>query len=218
MAPNLRAQQRVPRGVPRRAFSRISRDLASRAKEISRALPSSKGGETPKQLQTYRTEVYSYFTVPSTGSMLLYSAENWVRIKLELETAGPVAVGTSAEIGPVLSGHGRLLNTNEEYEVTLSKGARFYVVSETVNRISVTIEPIPWLEQIDTDMVAVNDGIIDAINAMATQIVNAISGLQGAATPTSSTGNDMDSLPPCPPSRGMIPRLTPLTRPPKMRP
>lgn len=213
MAPNFR---RVP---PRRPnFSKLSNDLSSRTKEVTRALPSSKGGETPKQLKTYSTEVYSYFTVPSVGSNLLYSAENWIRLKLELETAGPVAVGTSAEIGPVLSGHGRLLNTNEQYEVVLSKGTRFYIVSETVNRVSVTIEPIPWLEQIDGDLIASAGGVAAAINLCAQQIVQAVASLQNAAVPTSSSGNDAGSLPPLPPNRGLLPRLTQPFRPSKMRP
>ncbi len=132
-------------------IQRVAQTVGARNKEKSRALPDSKGGETPKQLQTYRTEVFSYFTQPSLESALLYSAENWVVLKLFLETAGPVAVGTAASIVPVLSGHGILLDTDEEYVVTLSKGTRFYIASETINRVSVTIEPIPWLEQIDKD-------------------------------------------------------------------
>lgn len=196
--------------------SSVANSIAASNKEASRALPDSKGGETAKQLQTYRTEIYSYFTESSTETQLLYSAENWVRIKLALQTAGPVAIGTSATLTPVLSGRGILLDPDVPFEAYLAKGTRFYITSETVNRVNITIEPVPWLEQIDLDSIASQNGVRAAVMAIGSSIVNAISALRGAAKIASSAGKT--TLPPCPPGdRRMIPRLTGMTPPKKMR-
>lgn len=132
-------------------IARIAAEMTSANKELARALPDAKGGETQKQLQTYRTEVFDYFTEPG-GTKLLYSAENWVRIKLTLQTAGPVTVGTRATLEPILSGKGRLLDTDVEWQVFLARGSRIFIASGAVNRVSVTVEPVPWLEQISGEI------------------------------------------------------------------
>lgn len=194
--------------VNRNFIQQVAQTMRSRTKEISRALPSSKGNETQRQLQTYRTDISSYFTTPSKEAFLLYSAENWVVAKLTLETAGPVAIGTNQEIAPVLSGHGRLLDTGVEYEITLSRGTRLYIVSESINRVAVTIEPIPWLEQIDTDNVRGQEGVVQALQNVGSAIVGAVNALAGAFVATSSSGKSAAELPPCPPNRNLIPRLT----------
>lgn len=188
------------------AIQTISAQLASSSKEAARALPDAKGGETPFQLQAFRTDVSSYFTFADGQTHLVYSAENWVRVKITLETAGPVSVGTAAELAPVLGGRGRLLNTGVEYEVYLARGTRFYVVSDTVNRLSLTIEPIPWLEQMTADIVGAVVGVASTVNLVGRAIVAAIRGSSPAPAPK--------DLPCPPPSRGLMPRLTPL-RPPK---
>ena len=194
----------------RSVIANVASQLASSSKEAARALPDSKGGETPKSLQMYRTEVYSYFTRPTAETDLLYSAENWVRIKLTLETAGPVAVGTSHSLAPVLSGRGRLLDTGVEFECFLAKGTRFYVTSQTVNRISVTIEPIPWLEQISGDMAMMLGLIAGRIGQIGNAIVGAIGGLRGGSS--SAPKIDESSPVPCPPRGIGAPRLTPIIR------
>lgn len=194
------------RGLTRAAVLRAARALTTN-KEAARALPDSKGGETPKQLQAYRTEIYTYFTRANGETELLYSAENWVRIKLTLETAGPVAVGTSANLSPVLSGRGRLLDTNTEFEAYVPKGTRVSIVSETVNRVSVTVEPVPWLEQLSNQQNAAASAIVDAISRAATAITGAIAGLRGGAKTTTPTGTTAGDLPvPRPPSPGVIGR------------
>lgn len=187
--------------------------------EADRMLPSSKGSETPQQLQTYTTDIFSYFTVSSNETQLLYSAENWVRIKLTLQTAGPVAVGTKQDIAPVLSGHGVLLDTDIPYEAFLAKGTRFYITSQTVNRVNVQIEPIPWLEQLDEDNVRVQGGVREMVRSSALAIVNAINTLRGAGAPTSSSGRTAAEMPSAavPDGRRMIPRLTGVPGPRKMR-
>lgn len=197
----------TPPAVIKNTIQAISASLASTSKEAARALPLAKGGETPLQLQAYRTEVYSYFTNATGQTELLYSAENWVRLKLTLETAGPVSVGTSAELSPVLGGRGRLLNTTVEYEVYLARGTRFYVASDTINRLSVTIEPVPWLEQIAQDVVGAVGNVAATVAAAGTAIVRAIVN-KGAPAKTAA------DLPCPPPTPGLLPRLTNI-RPPR---
>lgn len=96
------------------------------------------------------TEIYTYFTdAPFGESKLLYSAETWVRVELQLETPGPVAVSTRQDVVPVLSGKGVLLPPDgEPIKFILPKGDRVFIASESFNRVRFFIEPIPWLEQI----------------------------------------------------------------------
>jgi hypothetical protein len=202
----------------RGVIARVATEIASTSKEVARALPDSKGNETTKQLQTYRTEIYSYFTEASSETQLMYSAENWVKIKLTLQTAGPVSVGTSASIVPAISGRGILLDTGVPFETNLAKGTRFYVTSETVNRINVTIEPIPWLEQIDEDAISSQGAVRKAVMDIGHSIVNAVNALRGAGHTTSSSGRTADQMAPAPQGdRRMIPRLTAMAPPSKMR-
>lgn len=99
-----------------------------------------------------RSSISTYFTKPvqiGIPTAILYNGERmWTRLVLTLETAGPVAVGNMSAITPVLSGKGQLLQTNEPTPFTLAKGVRLYIASTSVNRVKVTVEPVPWLEQI----------------------------------------------------------------------
>ena len=94
------------------------------------------------------TDIFTYFTRANGRTELLYSAESWVKIRIRLETAGPVGVSTRQEIAPVLSGKSMLLTTDEEETFTLPKGDRFFIIAETVNRVKFIVEPVPWQEQI----------------------------------------------------------------------
>jgi len=213
-------------GALRRAASAVAATAgfapAFMSKEQARALPDSKGGEEPKQLQTYSTQIYTYFTQIG-GTHLLYSAENWVRFSLELEDAGPVSVGTLAALNPVLSGRGALLQTDEVFgPYVLAKGTRLYVAAETVNRVKVVIEPIPWLEQLDLDLARVTAAIGASASTIVSGLVQAVASLRGAApgaapSPTTSGGTRLEDLPCPPPSRGIVPRLTPMRPVGKMR-
>lgn len=223
-APSMANGRSLMSGAIRRAASAVAATAgfapSSLSKEQARALPDSKGGEEPKQLQTSRADIHTYFTEIG-GTRLLYSAENHVRIKLLLEDAGPVAVGNDAQIEPVLSGRGVLLETapGPAFEQTLSKGDRIYIAAETVNRVKVQIEPIPWLEQIDLDIARVGAAVAGAAQTIVQGIGSAIGALGGGAptaapSPTTSNGKRLDQIP-CPqppPGRGIVPRLTPLTR------
>lgn len=99
-----------------------------------------------------RALIYTYFTKPPVvgeQTPILYNGDNnWARVTLNMETAGPVAVGNLAELDPVLSGKGILLQTNTPLVFTIAKGSKLYILSTGVNRIKVQIDPVPWLEQI----------------------------------------------------------------------
>lgn len=97
-----------------------------------------------------RTYVSTYFTkISADETQILYNGDRqWAKVKLTLETAGPVAVGVVQKITPVLSGKGIDLTTDVEVEIPVAKGTRLYIASTAVNRVKVIVEPSPWLEQI----------------------------------------------------------------------
>lgn len=164
------------------AVSRLAQ-LAPMSGEVSRALPDAKGGEEPKDLQRWRTDAYELFTTTIGESKLFYSADQWVRIKLTLETAGPVAIGIGrTDILPVLSGKGRLLTTDEQWEVYIPKGTRVYYAAENVNRVATTIEPLPWMEQLSMEIRRVAQNVLGS----AAQLVAALGGPAAPASPAPS--------------------------------
>lgn len=96
------------------------------------------------------TEMYTFFARPVTDGrfVVLYNGDRqFAQVILTLETAGPVAVSTKQQIDPVLSGKGELLETGVPLSFFLAKGNRVYVATTSINRIKVTIQPLPWLEQ-----------------------------------------------------------------------
>lgn len=93
------------------------------------------------------TQIKTYFT-NRLRTQLLYTAEDWVRITMRLETAGPVSVGTDQDLGPVLGGSGRLLPVGDDITFTLPRGDMLYIIAAAANRVSYQVEPIPWLQQI----------------------------------------------------------------------
>lgn len=96
-----------------------------------------------------RSKTSTYFTKADGETHIIYTGERmWAKITLVLETAGPVAVGTDQKLTPVTSGIGTLLVTNQEFVITIARGTRLYVAAESVNRIRLQIEPLPWMEQI----------------------------------------------------------------------
>jgi hypothetical protein len=97
------------------------------------------------------TEIYTYLAKPSANGQpqILYNGDRQqARVTLTLETAGPVDVGNKQNLLPVGSGKGQPLTTGVPAPFTITKGNRLYVAASTISRIKVTIEPIPWLEQI----------------------------------------------------------------------
>lgn len=142
-------------------FGRLSRELRAPG-EIGRAIPGAVQAQMHAQAQsplpplspdipaaTGRTEISTYFTKVG-GNQLLYQAEGWVKIRLMLETAGPVAVGSRDDVSPVLSGKGILLPTDVEITFPMQKGNRIFITAVAVNRVRFIIEPIPLGEQLLT--------------------------------------------------------------------
>jgi len=97
------------------------------------------------------TGISTFFARPTTDGQLavIYNGDRqYAQVILTLETAGPVAISTKQQILPVLSGKGQLLETGVPLAFTLAKGNRLWVATTSLNRIKVTVQPLPWLEQI----------------------------------------------------------------------
>ncbi len=137
IASELKAGGEFGRAVPGFEQSAIRTGVAPGVTEAEPAIPAATG----------RVEMSTYFTKPS-GNEVLYRAESWVRLRLMLETAGPVAVGSRDSVTPVLSGAGILLPIDVEITFPMTKGNRIFIAAVAINRVRVIIEPIPWLEQI----------------------------------------------------------------------
>jgi hypothetical protein len=113
-------------------------------------------------MQKYgQTTSRTIFTVAPFGrAAVLLQPNTWTKVKLRLETAGPVAVGTNIKnIIPVLSGIGALLG-EADLELVLKKGDILYIASNATNRVRMVTEPIPWKEQILLRVGAVVDAIL----------------------------------------------------------
>lgn len=93
-------------------------------------------------------DVLTYFTEPDGQTKLVYSSDGWTKVTLALETPGPVAFGTKSDLGAVASGGGRLLPTNRDIELVMSPGTRLYFASDTIDRIAVQLQEIPFLAEI----------------------------------------------------------------------
>jgi hypothetical protein len=97
----------------------------------------------------------------------LYSGDRtWARITVTLETAGPVAIGTKANITPVLSGKGILLRTGVPKTFDIAKGDNLYIASNAVSRLSLEIQPLPWLEQMAGSISMVADAIVKLLQSV----------------------------------------------------
>lgn len=140
------------------AVMRKAADSLSMAGEAGRAIPGLAQvqsqqrqvvieGDPAIPAATGRTEISTYFT-KAGGDFLLYEADNWVYLNLVLLDAGPVSVGNREQISPVLSGKGGPLIQGETYRFPVRKGGRVYITSNTVNRVRVTIEPVPLADQV----------------------------------------------------------------------
>lgn len=149
---------------PASSIQQIAKNMRSGLKAVYAAEPE----EGQVADLPYNTQIYTYFTVVG-NSDLLFTAPGWVTVKLTLETAGPVAVSTSQDVQPVLSGRGALLPPGVEIAFTLPKGNRLYVGSAAVNRVKVVVEPLPWLQSlaisIDRNTKSIVRSVQNAVNA-----------------------------------------------------
>lgn len=122
--------------------------------------------ETADLDTTFKTDMYTYFTQATGNTTLVFSAETWVKIRLLLETAGPVSIGWRENLGPVLSGQGRLLPTGQEVWFAMPPGQRLYFASNTVDRVSVVVERIPFGQQMLHQLIEVPGAIASSLAAL----------------------------------------------------
>lgn len=113
------------------------------------------------------TEIFTYLTKAATdgASQILYNGDRqYAEVTLTLENAGPVVIGNKAQILPVLSGKGELLETGVPRSIVVAKGNRIYVAATGINRIKVEIKPLAWLELI-AGMTSAGTATLQAIYA-----------------------------------------------------
>lgn len=108
----------------------------------------------------YQSDLYTLLTqvgIPAgKGVPILYNGDRkWAQVTLTLETAGLVAVGTRADLTPLQSGKGYTLIPNVPKTFTVGKGTRIYYIASAVNRVTVSVEPVPWLEEITATLKAI---------------------------------------------------------------
>lgn len=86
--------------------------------------------------------------VDSTKTKLLLSVQQWTKVTLRLESAGPVAFGNQEDLFPLASGKGRLLSKDTDVIVTMVPQSRLYIASDSFQRVAVQVEPYPWLWEV----------------------------------------------------------------------
>jgi hypothetical protein len=116
--------------------------------EMSRAIPQEMIPSPDQRAGNYKSEATTYFTKAGPTRQLYTADRKWAKVTLLLQTAGPVAVGFSQTITPVLSGKGILLATLVPAEFRVARGNKLWIASTAVNRVSVQVEEEPWLEQL----------------------------------------------------------------------
>lgn len=95
-----------------------------------------------------RIKASTYFTRAGEPESIYDGTRIWARVTLTLRTAGPVVVGESAQITPVLSGQGILLITDEPRSFDLAKSNRLFIAANGFNRVDLVIAAFPWAEEI----------------------------------------------------------------------
>ncbi len=139
--------------------------------EQARAMPTQPIPSANQLRGNYRTLTYTFLTVAGGEESVVYTADiPWAKVKLMLQTAGPVGVSTSQNFTPVFSGKGITLTTNQEVEIVIAKGNRLYIASPTLSRVRVIIEPVPWLEQLLGALLQGFDGVAARVGALASAI------------------------------------------------
>lgn len=102
---------------------------------------------TPQAIVDNRADYYTFFTVASETRLLL-SLPQWTKVTVELETAGPVAIGTRQQLDPVASGRGAMLSTDQPFEMLLGPNTRLYYAATGIHRVTIKVEAIPWMQSI----------------------------------------------------------------------
>lgn len=103
-----------------------------------------------------QSETYTLFTKNTSVSSASGTKEvfpgieaRWTLARITLQTAGGnVVIGFRQDLNPPGSGKGRQLVVGELVEIYVPPGQRLYYASDSVQRVAVSIEPVPWLQQI----------------------------------------------------------------------
>jgi len=110
------------------------------------------------------TTATTFFTKADGKGYTLYTGDRmWARVKVQLETAGPVVVGFNKDMSPLFSGKGQMLATGQQREFTVSKGDVLYIAATSINRVAVTVEPFAWLEQVVAFSMNIAKSLLDAL-------------------------------------------------------
>jgi hypothetical protein len=115
---------------------------------LGNAIPSIPAPRADQVAGNYVTTLSTYFTKPGQVTPLYTADKAWARVILTLETAGPVEVSTTSSFKPFLSGKAQTLQTGVPLTFDCAKGSKLFIGAGTVERIKVTVQPLPWLEQI----------------------------------------------------------------------
>lgn len=112
---------------------------------------------------SYNVALNTFFTKANAISILYTADQAWVQLVLTLETAGPVEISSSPNFKPFLSGKAQALATNVPLLFSVPKGNKVYIGAPAVERVKVTIQPLPWLEQITGSAAAAAKALFDLI-------------------------------------------------------
>lgn len=116
----------------------------------------------------------------------------WTRVTFRLISAGGVvAVGFSQNVSPPLSGRGEQLLYGEALTLTVPPAMRVYYAADSRQRISFSVEPFPWLEQI----LITSKGILDALSSVLRRPTAAAAAGAPVATGTPRTIQSIGSPP-----------------------
>jgi hypothetical protein len=122
---------------------------------------------------TQTSETYTLFTKNTTdskasGTATLYPGidSRWTLARLELITAGGmVAIGFKQDINPPQAGKGRLLTAGRPIEIYVPPNQRLYYSADSTQRMAVSFEPLPWLQQILQSVSSVLTSMPNAVQA-----------------------------------------------------
>lgn len=93
------------------------------------------------------TKIFTYTSTgvtASSDSQNFVSTDDWTQVRLLLQTAGPMAVSNIINAFPVGS-KGILLSSTVWTNIIVPPASRLYMVSNAPQRVSVVIEPVPYL-------------------------------------------------------------------------
>lgn len=132
-------------------------------------MPTQKVPSPIQNAGNYSTRMFTAFTVAGDEAKKIFQASvEWTRVKVTLQTAGPVAISTSQQFTPTLSGLGLILQTGIPVEFDLARGNDLFIASPNVNRVAVIVQPIPWAEQMLGGIVRGVAGIVQALGPLGT--------------------------------------------------